>query len=96
MCIKTDIIIKTHVIFSQNYQHYYHYYCYYYYYYYDYYYYHYHRFYNIVLNLFNLLNPFVKMFYRGKISQEKKKKNLFYILDPLFCAYNILSTKYNP
>ena len=92
MCIKTDIIIKTHVIFSQNYQHYYHYYCYYYYYYY----YHYHRFYNIVLNLFNLLNLFVKMFYRGKISQEKKKKNLFYILDPLFCAYNILSTKYNP
>ena len=50
----------------------------------------------VFITLFSLLNPFVKMFYRGKISQEKKKKNLFYILDPLFCAYNILSTKYNP
>ena len=58
-----------YVIFSQNYQHYYHYYCYYYYYY--------HHFYNIFKNLFNLLNPFVKTFYQGKISQEKKKKKNF-------------------
>ena len=84
MCIKTDIIIKTHVIFSQNYQHYYHYYCYYYYFYYDYYY-HYHRFYNIVLNLFNLLNPFVKMFYRGKISRKKEKKFILHFGSSFLC-----------